>query len=208
MEKRLFNKIIKQQMLSYGFEKTGALEYAKEAQDGITKVIVLTPDQTFGFGVGVQFKDYGGYYNGKIAKNCMACSKFSLVLRSAESNDYSEEEIIAGVEKVMNGLEPLLQKGKERIRETIKDWAFGLTSQRIRREILLYLGLPAPDPYSEEYLASQVEDHLKCGGMTTIGMEEYEEHKEFYDLYKKYGCQIVDYKDYVMITYDYSSNEN
>jgi hypothetical protein len=43
-EKTPFNKIIKEQMLAYGFEKTETQDYAKEALDGITKIIVRVPD--------------------------------------------------------------------------------------------------------------------------------------------------------------------
>lgn len=46
MEKREFNKIVKQKLLFYGFEKTGPRDYAKEALDGITKIIVQVPDET------------------------------------------------------------------------------------------------------------------------------------------------------------------
>ena len=52
MDKREFNKIVKQNLLSYGFEKTGSRDYAQEATDGITKIIVQVPDETINFRVG------------------------------------------------------------------------------------------------------------------------------------------------------------
>ena len=40
MEKRLFNKLIKKQMLLYGFEKNDRLNYSKLSSDGTAKLVV------------------------------------------------------------------------------------------------------------------------------------------------------------------------
>ena len=50
MEKRAFNKVLKQRLLENGFEKTGRTAYAREAADGITKIVIRVPDYDFGSG--------------------------------------------------------------------------------------------------------------------------------------------------------------
>ena len=201
MEKRIFNKIIKQQMLSYGFEKTGSLEYAKEALDGTTKIVVRAPSQISGFVVGAQFRDFGDY-SGKIAKTCMKYQEYELVLCIASIKDYSEEEIISGVRTVMDGIAVYLREGRDAIRERINQWEFGLLDEAEQNRIYAYFGLPLIDPYSDNYILKQIEDLYKQGGHSMLTLEEYYSHQAHYDQYAAHGCRIDIGKEFVTISYD------
>lgn len=201
MEKRIFNKIIKEQMFSYGFEKTGAYDYAKTALDGITKIVIRTPDQISGFGVGAQFVDYGDY-SGKSSKVCMAYPEFSLVLCAAASRDYSETQIVEGVKSVIKGIDIYLREGKNAIRDRIDQWVFGLNSDKQKNDIYAYLNLPLIDPYSDSYILKQLNELYKQGGKSMMPLEEYYNHKEHYDKYVNYGCRIDIGMEFVTIAYD------
>lgn len=204
MEKRIFNQIIKKQMLSFGFEKTSTYDYAKEAEDGIAKIIVRVPDQTFGFCMGAQFKDFKtdyADYSGKYSNTCMVYPKFTTFLHFAYKRDYTEDEIIEAVQNVMDGLENFLQRGREAIRESIDEWVFGVQNEKKQNDIYAYFGMPLIDPYSDSYILKQVEEY-KRGMKSMMALDEYNNHKEHYDKYVKLGCNIDIGKDFVTISYD------
>ena len=205
MEKRLFNKIMKEQMLSYGFEKTGTQDYAKEAVDGITKIIVRVPDAEHDFCVGVQFKnfekDYSDYL-GKFSKRCMSYSSVPRQFALFECPyDSSEDRIVDMVKNVMNSIEVFLQKGREAVRDEIDKWISSVTSEEKKNDIYAYLGMPLIDPFSDSYILEKVEEWYKCGVKSTMPLDEYYGHKEHYDKYIEHGCQIEIGKDFVTISY-------
>lgn len=201
MDKRLFNKIIKKQMLAHGFTKTGSSEYAKDCKDGKTKIVIRTPEYV-GFTIGAQFADYG-VYNGKIAgTRVLFKTAHSLLLRSVAINDYSEEEITTAVKTVVDEIAICLEGGKEAIVANLDQWMLDDPNERVQNENYIYFGKPAIDPYSESYMLDKIAD-IKRGGFIVIGAEEYQAHKEYYDGYANHGCAVeVDKKDgSVMIRY-------
>jgi len=190
MEKREFNKIIKQKMLSYGFEKTGPRDYAKEAADGTTKIIVQAPDETINFYVGVQFKDFGkaySDYSGKFSKRCMAYSGVPRDLTFVPTADCSEDRIVDMVKNVINSIEIFLQEGRNAIYEHIDDWIYSVVSKEKENDIYAYFGMPLIDPYSKEYQDEQAV-LMSGGGMLCITLTEYLDHEEFYNAYKHYDA--------------------
>ena len=194
MEKREFNKIVKQKLLSYGFEKTGSRDYAKEAVDGITKIIVQVPDETINFCVGVQFKDFGKPYtdySGKFSKRCMAYSGVPRDVTFSPIINCSEDKIIDMVTSVMNSIEIFLQEGKVAIRKHIDEWIYSIISKEKENDIYAYFGMPLINPYTKEYQDEWV-SQMRGGGMTVITMSEYLEHKDFYDAFQNYDCVDVE----------------
>ena len=138
MEKREFNKAVKQKLLSYGFEKTGPRDYAKEALDGITKIIVQVPDETINFCVGVQFKDFGKTYtdySGKFSKRCMAYSCIPRDLAFTPIANCFEDQLVDMITTLMNSIEIFLQEGKKAIREHIDDWITSVISEAKENDI-------------------------------------------------------------------------
>ena len=151
MEKREFNKIVKQKLLFYGFEKTGPRDYAKEALDGITKIIVQVPDETINFCVGVQFKDFGKPYtdySGKFSKRCMAYSGVPRDVTFSPIVNCSEDQIMNMVTAVMNSIEIFLQEGRGAIREHIDEWIYSIISKEKENDIYAYFGMPLINPYT------------------------------------------------------------
>lgn len=201
MDKRQFNKIIKREMLSYGFTKTGTTEYARDCKDGLTKIVIRTPEFV-GFAIGAQFADYG-VYNGKIAgTRVMFKTAHELLLRSVAINEYSEEEIGLAVKMVIDEIAIYLEGGKEAIAANLDRWILEHPYESVQNENYVYFGKPAIDPYSESYMLDKIAD-IKRGGFISVGGEEYQAHKEFYDRYADHGCEVKVYsKDgSVMIRY-------
>ena len=187
MEKREFNKIIKQQLLSYGFAKIGTYDYVKEAQDGKTKLIVRAPDQTYGFSVGAQFVDFlteYADYSGKFNKSCMYYPVGAL-LQFAGRRDYSESEIVGAVKAVIEKIDIFLKNGQNAILDNINDWFFGVENESRKNGIYAYFDLPLIDPYSKEYQDKRA-SQMSGGGMSILPLTEYLQHKDFYDAYKDY----------------------
>lgn len=192
-------------MLSHGFEKNGTYDYTKESFDGITKIVVRAPDQTSGFAIGVQFKDFltdYADYSGKYSKICMYYDQPSPLLNFASRRDYTDNDIVSAVNTLIERVDPFINGGKAAIRDTIDDWIFGLLSERIQNEIYAYFGMPLIDQYSDSYVLMKVEDWYKQGGKSSISLDEYFNHKEHYDKYTKHGCQISIGKEFVTIAYE------
>lgn len=138
MEKSLFNKIIKQQMLSYGFEKTGRQDYAKEATDFITKIIVRVPDAEHDFGVGVQFKDFGKEYSdytGKYSKSCMLYRSVRQFTLFENPYDSSQDRIVDAVKNVMNSINVFLQEGREAVHKKLDEWISSVIDEKKKNDI-------------------------------------------------------------------------
>lgn len=210
MEKRLFNKLIKEQMLSYGFERTGTRNYAKEAADGITKIVIRVPDETINFSVGVQFKDFGkeySDYSGRFSKICMAYSGVPRDLTFAPIADCSEERVLDMVKNVMSSIDIFLQKGKAAVYENIDAWLYSVIDERKENDIYAYFGMPLIDPYSDSYILKQIEELYKQGGASMMSLDEYYNHKEHYDKYAEHGCTIDIGKEFVKISYDRKSQK-
>lgn len=205
MEKRNFNKIIKQHLLSHGFEKIGTYDYAKESVDGMTKIVVRAPDQTYGFSIGVQFKDFVtdyADYSGRSGKICMSYNQPSPLLPFASKFDYSEEDVENAIKILIKRIDPFLKSGKIAIRDSINEWTFGLSSEQRQNDIFSYFKMPLIDPYSDDYILKHVEEWHKLGGKTMISIDEYENHKKHYDKYTDHGCQISIGKEFVTIAYE------
>ena len=205
MEKRDFNKIIKQHLLSHDFEKIGTYDYAKESVDGITKIVVRAPDQTYGFCIGLQFKDfltdYADYW-GKFSKICMSYTQPSQLLPFASKFEYSKEDVENAINSLMTLIEPFLKSGKLAVRDRINEWTFGLSNEKRQNDIFSYFKMPLIDPYSDSYILKHVDEWHKQGGKTMISTDEYERHKEHYDKYTQHGCKINIGKEFVTIEYD------
>ena len=194
MEKREFNKLVKQKLLSYGFEKTGSRDYAKEALDGITKIIVQAPDDTVYFVIGVQFKDFVQPYtdySGKFSKRCMAYSGVSRAMAFTPIANCSEDQIVDMITILMNSIEIFLQKGREAIREHIDEWIGSVISEAKENDIYAYFGMPLINPYTKEYQDEWV-SQMRGGGMIVLTMNEYLDHKDFYDAFRNYDCVDVE----------------
>ena len=186
MEKRLFNKIIKEKMLLYGFEKNDRLNYSKLSSDGNVKFVVRVPDGKMGFIIGAQFPNFGEYTG--IISNCiMKYYEYETFLCFPNVHDYSETDIVDAINVVITGIKPYLDKGKQQIKENINNWCFGVFSDKERNEVLSYFGLPVMDMYSDAYMILNIE-RIKRGGFILISTNEYEEHKNYYDKYLNHGC--------------------
>ena len=202
MEKRIFNKTIKQHMLCHGFEKSGTYDYTKESSDGLTKIVVRAPDQTSGFCIGVQFRDFltdYADYSGKYSKICMSYGQPSPLLHFASHFDYTDDDIVSAVNTLMERVDPFIKGGKAAIRDTMHDWRFGLFDKQLQNEIYAYFGMPLIDPYSDSYVLKQVEEWYQQGGKSMMSLKEYYDHKEHYDKYAAQGCQIEIGKEFVTI---------
>lgn len=204
MDKRNFNKTIKQLLLYYGFEKTGIYDYAKEAKDGVTKIVVRAPDQTYGFAIGVQFRDFlteYSDYSGKFSKVCMAYDQSSSpLLPFASRINYSEEDITNAIGILMERIDPFIKGGKVSVRNSINDWVFGLLSEKKQNDIFAYFDMALIDPYSDNYIQKQIEEWYKQGGKSVMSIDEYKKHKIHYDKYTEYGCEIKIVNESVFIS--------
>ncbi len=194
MEKRFFNKIIKEQMLSYGFVKNDSLNYSKRSSDETVQFVVRVPDGKMGFVIGAQFPDFGEY-NGKISKCIMKYYEYETLLCFPENRNYSESDIVDAVNTVIAGLAPYLENGKQHIKNHIDDWCFGVFDDKERNDVWSYFGLPTIDPYSIEYMIENIE-RIQRGGFILISSQEYKDHKDYYDEYLNHGCYFsFDAKD-------------
>ena len=195
MEKRAFNKVLKQRLLENGFEKTGRACYAREAADGITKIVIRAPDYDFGSGIGIgaQFRDFltdYADYSGKSSRISMAYHKPSSLLPFPARRDYTEGDIDDAVALMMEWITPFLVGGKNEIRSRIDEWTFGLLDEKKKNEMLSYMGLPVIDPYCDEYIIDKVKNFYDQRSFASMPLEEYEAHKDHYDRYALYGCKV------------------
>lgn len=175
-------------MCSHGFEKTGPLDYCKLSEDGETKIIVRSPNMINGFYIGAQFADYGEY-DGTFKKSRIRYYEHELLLCNAGTEEYSDSDIGEAVKAVVDGIGIYIMHGKKAIRDNVDQWVFGVFNDRERNDILICLGLEPIDPYGIPYLVETVE-RIKHGGFCSMTYDEYYSHKDYYDKYCEYGCEI------------------
>ena len=188
MKKSELQRIIKTELLSAGFVRVKSDDYAITAQDGTTKIIFHIPDGKKGFIIGAQFADFG-LYDGLLAHATIRQYDFAYELAFGAMKDFSDEAILTSVHKVLGAYRVYIVGGTSAIKERIDEWTFGDLDEDVRANILCYLGITGVDPYSEAYQKDQAEK-LKHGGSLILTMQEYLEHKAFYNNYEKYNAQI------------------
>ena len=77
------------------------------------------------------------------------------------------------------------------IKERLNEWTFGDFDEQVKDAVQRYFGLPGIDPYSDDDQKDTAEQMKMHGGEITLSMQEYTEHKAFYDAYEQYGAQIL-----------------
>ncbi len=189
MEKRFLTKIIGKYLLDNGYTKVDTLCYSILSKDESVKFIIRIPDMTFGFLIGAQLDDYGDF-NGKFKCAPIKNYEFELLLNFASHYDYSENDILEATKKVCERIEQYVAANRSEITNDIDSWVFGSTSERVRNEILVSLGLPPIDLYSDDYLINKVKELKSNYGSFSVPLDEYVSHKSFYDRFAEYGCKI------------------
>ena len=190
MEKRILTKIIGKYLLDKGYTKVDTLCYSVLSKDESVKFIIRIPDMTFGFLIGAQLDNYGEF-DGKFKCAPIKNYEFELLLNFASHYDYSENDILEATKKVCERIEQYVVANKSAITNDIDSWAFGVSSEKVRNEILECLGLPPIDPYSDEYLINKAKELRSNYGSLSIPLDEYISHKSFYDRFAEQGCKIV-----------------
>ena len=176
MKKSLLQKPIKKILSEYGFEHIKNENYAINAKDNKTKIILKIPNgkNGNGFVLGAQFSDFG---------------EFDGFITYAESYEYTEEQIQEVLSRLLDNYKVYIDEGASAIKERIDTWTFGDLSDMDRDAILRYLELSGIDPYSSEY-QKEVADRMINGGAVYISLSEYLEHKDFYDSYQNFNAKI------------------
>ena len=196
MKKSILQKPIKRILLEKGFEHTKNDSYAIVSGDSKTKIILNIPSgkNGRGFVLGAQFSDFGKF-DGIITHAVMHQFDYAYQIAYPETYEYTEEQIEEVLHKLLTDYHSYITVGASAIKERIDEWTFGDFSERERALILQYFGLPGIDPYSEEYQKEKA-DLMSNGGMISMPLSEYLDHKDFYDNYKEYGAKIdVDEKN-------------
>lgn len=192
MKKSVLQKPIKELITSKGFEHIKANDYAVQAGDGVTKLILRIPSgkNGKGFVLAAQFYDFGAF-DGDFSNSFMKQYDFAYELAYGESREYSESEITEATERVLNKYERYIENGATAIKERLDEWTFGDLNEQVRDAVQRYFGVKGIDPYSNEYQAEKAEDLKNNGGAIIASLQEYNSHKDFYDSYEQYGARIV-----------------
>ena len=192
MKKSILQKPIKQIMTSKGFEHIKNNDYALICGDKKTKLILRIPDgkNGHGFVLAAQFSDFGAF-DGNFSNAMMKQYDLAYELAYGEVQEYSESEIIEATEKVMSAYACYFTDGANAIKERLNEWTFGDLDEQVKDAVQRYFGLPGIDPYSDDYQKDTAEQMKQHGGAITLSMQEYTEHKAFYDAYEQYGAQIL-----------------
>ncbi len=192
MKKSILQKPIKQVLISKGFEHVKNNDYAVMSDDKKTKLILRIPDgkNGHGFVLAAQFSDFSAF-DGDFSNAVMKQYDFAYELVYGESQEYSEGEIIEATERVMSAYACYIADGAKAIKERLNEWTFGDLDEQVKDAVQRYFGLPGVDPYSVDYQKDTAEQLKQNGGAITLSMQEYTEHKAFYDEYEKYGAQIL-----------------
>jgi hypothetical protein len=190
MKKSLLQKPIKKVLSEYGFEHIKGENYAINAKDNKTKIILKIPNgkNGNGFVLGAQFSDFGEF-DGFITHATMRQFDYAYELAYAESYEYTEEQIQEVLSRLLDNYKVYIDEGASAIKERIDTWTFGDLSDMDRDAILRYLELSGIDPYSSEY-QKEVADRMINGGAVYISLSEYLEHKDFYDSYQNFNAKI------------------
>ena len=208
MKKAVLQKRIKESLEARGFHKLSDGVYYIDCGDSVTRLLLRLPDLTHGFIIAAQFRDFGPF-TGKFSDSLMRQYDYENTLGFASKYEYSDKDIIEAVEKVISGLSCYIETGKYAIKDRINEWTFGDFNEKIRNDVLVYMGLDGINPYSLEYLTEKVND-LKRGGVIILSLNEYQQHKDFYDEYNRYHCKLdIDLDDQIVrITYHLSVSKN
>jgi hypothetical protein len=200
MEKRILTKTIGKYLIDRGYTKVDTLSYSILSKDESVKFIIRIPDMTFGFLIGAQLDNYGEF-DGKFKCAPIKNYEFELLLNFASCYNYSENEMLEATQKVCERIDQYVAANRSAITNDIDSWAFGSDSERVRNEILVSLGLPPIDPYSDDCLINKVKELKSNYGSFSVPLEEYVSHKSFYDRFADHGCKIYtdDKSDIVMI---------
>ncbi len=192
MKKSILQKPIKQILISKGFEHIKNNDYALISADKKTKLILRIPDgkNGHGFVLAAQFTDFGAI-DGNFSNAMIKQYDFAYELAYGESQDYSESEIIEATERVMSAYACYIAEGANAIKERLNEWTFGDLDEQVKDAVQRYFGLLGIDPYSDDYQKNTAEQMKQHGGAITLSMQEYTEHKTFYDAYVQYGAQIL-----------------
>ena len=189
MEKRILTKTIGKYLIDRGYTKVDTLCYSILSKDESVKFIIRIPDMTYGFLIGAQFDNYGDF-DGKFKCAPIKSFEFELLLNFASHYDYSENEMLEATQKVCERIEQYAAANKSAITNDIDSWTFGVSSEKVRNEILVSLGLPTIDPYSDDYLINKVKELKSNYGSLSMPLDEYISHKSFYDRFAEQGCKI------------------
>lgn len=192
MKKSILQKPIKQIMTNKGFEHIKNNDYALICGDKKTKLILRIPDgkNGHGFVLAAQFSDLGAF-DGNFANAIMKQYDFAYELAYGEVQEYSERKIIEATEKVLSAYACYIANGVKAIKDRLNEWTFGDLDEQVTDAVQRYFGLPGVDPYSVDYQKDTAEQLKQNGGTITLSMQEYTEHKPFYDAYEQYGAQIL-----------------
>ena len=192
MKKSILQKPIKQVLIIKGFEHIKNNDYALICGDKKTKLILRIPDgkNGHGFVLAAQFADFGAF-DGNFSNAVMKQYDFAYELAYGESQEYSQSEIVEATERVMSAYACYIADGANAIKDRLNEWTFGDLDEQVKDAVQRYFGLPGVDPYSDDYQKDTAEHLKQNGGAITLSLQEYAEHKEFYDTYEKYGAQIL-----------------
>ena len=189
MEKRILTKTIGKYLIDRGYTKVDTLCYSILSKDESVKFIIRIPDMTYGFLIGAQLDNYGDF-DGKFKCAPIKSFEFELLLNFASHYDYSENEMLEATQKVCERIEQYVAANKSAITNDIDSWTFGVSSEKVRNEILVSLGLPTIDPYSDDYLINKVKELKSNYGSLSMPLDEYISYKSFYDRFAEQGCKI------------------
>ena len=198
MKKSLLQKPIKNFLLEHGFEQVKNENYAILAGDCKTKLILKIPNgkNGSGFVLGAQFEDFGTF-DGILTSAVMRQFDFAYELAFPQTYEYTDEQIDDVLQRLWTAYLPYITEGAEAIKAGIDQWAFGDHSEKERDLVLRYFGFPGIDPYSKEYQEEKADFMNDHGGMIVIPLQEYLDHREFYDNYQNYHAKIeIDQKYY------------
>ena len=191
MKKSLLQKPIKNFLSEHGFEHVKNENFAILAEGRKTKLILKIPNgkNGSGFVLGAQFGDFGAF-DGILSNAVMRQFDFAYELAFPQTYEYTDEQIADVLQRLWMAYLPYITEGAEAIKTRIDQWTFGDNSEKERDQILRYFGFSGIDPYSKEYQEEKADFMNDHGGMIVIPLQEYLEHREFYDNYQNYHAKI------------------
>ena len=192
MKKSIIQKPIKQILTNNGFEHAKNNDYILLSNDQKTKLILRIPDGKNGNGfiLAVQFSDFG-LFDGMFSNAVMKQFDFAYDLAYGESQEYTKSEIIEVTERVIRTYSCYITHGKNAIKEHLDEWTFGDFNEQTKSKVQHYFGLSTIDPYTKDCQVRTATQMKKNGGAIVLSIQEYLQHKEFYDSYEEYGAKII-----------------
>ena len=184
MDNKTFKKLVKNKMKSAGYRASGSL-FTVDCADGKGRVVICPPDTKRGFFIGVFFPSAAGDVR-KFGDCPFQQFRFESRLVFPEFFGTTEEEIDAVCGEVFAYVDTLVKGGKDFIRDTFDEWVLTASDFDARNRYLELIGLAPVDPYSDAFRRNDF-DTLKSGGMKTITIEEFFDHRAFYEGYLTIG---------------------